>query len=297
MGEGCVTTTWIQFNMQMFSLTGDMKFYNEIEKSYYNHLLGAENPITGCVSYYTPLIGEKPYACHITCCLSSVPRGIALGPYLNYGKLDCSPTILLYESASIMDSVKTNNGKMINLNLKMDSKFPHEGYAKIKVGLSSSASFALQLRNPVWCKRFRIKINGQAHPINSHNQLSVVERKWKSGDIVEVFFDIPILRVDGKSSYTGYFALKRGPQMLALDYSLNRNIDLKNAKWSLTKMEDYKVVNHKKNLPSQWIGNQLYNISLQDSNGTSQQLALVPYADASQTGGFTDLWIKGISTK
>ncbi|MEO6914248.1 MAG: beta-L-arabinofuranosidase domain-containing protein, partial [Chitinophagaceae bacterium] len=57
MGEGCVTTTWIQLNMQFFALTGEMKYYNEIEKSVYNQLLAAENPTTGCVSYYTPLMG------------------------------------------------------------------------------------------------------------------------------------------------------------------------------------------------------------------------------------------------
>jgi len=30
MGEGCVTTTWIQLNMQLFSITGELKYFNEI---------------------------------------------------------------------------------------------------------------------------------------------------------------------------------------------------------------------------------------------------------------------------
>jgi DUF1680 family protein len=53
MGEGCVTVTWIQFNLSLLQITGETKYAEEIERSVYNHLLAAENPQTGCVSYYT----------------------------------------------------------------------------------------------------------------------------------------------------------------------------------------------------------------------------------------------------
>lgn len=297
MGEGCVTTTWIQFNMQMFSMTGKMKFFNEIEKAYYNHLLGAENPETGCVSYYTPLIGEKPYACHITCCLSSVPRGIAYGPYLNYGQLENRPTILMYETAKIEDAIKTSNGKKINLGLDMQSQFPQQGKAKIKVSVSESAAFTLQLRTPIWAKGFVVKVNGKAVNAKVANETVAIDRTWKNGDVVEVAFDIPVQKLDGGSTYPGYYAFKRGPQVLAVDYSLNPGIDFKQSKFALPTANNYTLTDSPKQLPSQWIGSQLYTISLKDGNGKAQKVALVPYADASQTGGFTDLWIKGLLAK
>ncbi|TDH28735.1 hypothetical protein EXU57_01290 [Segetibacter sp. 3557_3] len=81
MGEGCVTTTWIQMNYQLLLLSGKMQYLDELERGAYNHLMGAENPQTGCVSYYTPLEGQKPFGCNITCCMSSVPRGIAMIPH------------------------------------------------------------------------------------------------------------------------------------------------------------------------------------------------------------------------
>jgi DUF1680 family protein len=59
MGEGCVTTTWVQLNLQLLSVFGKMEYVNELERAVYNHLTGAENPQTGCVSYYTPLMGGK----------------------------------------------------------------------------------------------------------------------------------------------------------------------------------------------------------------------------------------------
>ena len=296
MGEGCVTTTWIQFNMQMFSLTGKIKYYNEIEKSFYNHLLGAENSETGCVGYYTPLIGVKPYRCNITCCLSSVPRGIALLPYLNYGQLEGCPTILMYESASIKDSIRTNNGKKILLGLNMESQFPQHGKVKAKIDIAETSSFTLQLRNPIWAKVFSVKVGGKTYTATS-NELVAVNRTWKNGDIVEVAFDVPVRALDGGSTYPGYYALKRGPQVLAIDYSLNPGVDFKKTRFVLPGGNCYILEDHPAQVPSQWIGNQLYSISLKDGNGKLRKLFLVPYADAGQRGGFTDLWIKGIAAK
>ena len=100
MGEGCVTTTWLQLNYQLFCIFGTMTYVNELERSVYNHLTGAENPQTGCVSYYTPLMGVKPYKCEITCCMSSVPRGIAMIPFFTNGQIDGKPSFLFYQAGT-----------------------------------------------------------------------------------------------------------------------------------------------------------------------------------------------------
>ena len=229
MGEGCVTTTWIQFNMQLFSITGDLKYYNEIEKSVYNQLLGAENPETGCVSYYTPLMGVKPYRCNITCCLSSVPRGIALIPYINYGKLNKMPTVLLYESTTIKDSITTNNNSRLPIELKIASLFPEKGSATIQVKVPQAAIFALQLRVPIWATDFTASVN------TSYN--------------IE----------------TESFLYPKKPAVILSAV--------------------------KQTLPTGWIGKQAYSISLVTNGGKTKPIVFVPYAEASQTGGESNVWI------
>ncbi|MGD0094717.1 MAG: beta-L-arabinofuranosidase domain-containing protein [Planctomycetota bacterium] len=59
IGETCVTTTWIQLNMQLLRLTGEARFGDELERSYYNHLAGAQRPDGAQWAYYTPLTGTK----------------------------------------------------------------------------------------------------------------------------------------------------------------------------------------------------------------------------------------------
>ena len=81
VGETCVTVTWIQLNAQLLRLTGEARYGDELERSYLNHLAGAQHPDGSKWCYYTPLEGTKPYGNGTNCCLSSGPRGMAMAPH------------------------------------------------------------------------------------------------------------------------------------------------------------------------------------------------------------------------
>ncbi|MCW3107880.1 MAG: hypBA1 2, partial [Segetibacter sp.] len=129
MGEGCVTTTWIQFNLQLLQVTGEQKYADELERSVYNHLLAAENPQTGCVSYYTAFQGIKPYKCDqgYSCCLSSIPRGISLIPDMVWGKVNNVFSVLMYETGEIAETILANDHSSVALKIRSDTRFPLDG--------------------------------------------------------------------------------------------------------------------------------------------------------------------------
>jgi len=295
MGEGCVTVTWMQFNMQLFAVTGDLKYFDEIEKSLYNQLLAAENPETGCVSYYTPLVGKKPYGCEINCCLSSVPRGIALIPYLNYGKVNYMPSVLLYESATILDTFTTSDHTFESLELKIESQFPQRGIATIHIKPSHSANFVLQLRAPSWCTGFKASINGRTYSGNP-DQWVKIERTWNKEDKILVSFDIPVNILEGGKSYSNAVAFKRGPQILSIDSSLNTSVNT-DIPILLSDLSNIILKNSVKSLPKNWIGKQAYNITVATNQGKSETLTLVPFAEASQTGAKADVWVPVTKSK
>src|SRR5205807_5886439 len=85
VGEMCVTVTWLQLNWRLLRLTGEARFGQEIERTVYNHLLAAQDPRTGNVSYYTSWAGPKEFTDALLCCVSSGPRGISLLPKLAWG--------------------------------------------------------------------------------------------------------------------------------------------------------------------------------------------------------------------
>lgn len=293
MGEGCVTTTWIQLNQSLFNITGKIEYLDQIEKSIYNHLLAAENPVTGCVSYYTSLMDQKPYNCEITCCTSSVPRGIALIPYFGFGKLNGIPTLLLYETAKYQTSVITKENKTIPLTVQVESKYPDYGQTSIVLNGFQKGTFSFTLRLPKWASAYTATIGNQTYKGNA-NEYLVLERNWKSGDRINITFEIATIVLDGGISYPGQISYQRGAQILAFDSKINSKDVIDQLKEGKLQFADRSISNSfLKGLPKQWIGKQLYEVRANTINGVTnnKSILLVPFADASQTGGIIKVWL------
>lgn len=288
MGEGCVTTTWIQLNQNLFTITGDLKYLNQLEKSVYNHLLAAENPLTGCVSYYTPLMDKKPFTCFITCCQSSVPRGIALIPNFTFGTVQNAPAVLLYEPAEYKHRVMSS-GKSIDLHCTLKGDFPESGNFSLVINASASGVYPISLRVPDWCESYIATTSGEVYP-GIPNQYLTITRKWKIADTISIRFNMPVRMISGGKSYPGSYAWQRGPQILAWDKSLN-NAETNNLVVGQSEnilLDKIRLVNAPASLPARWIGKQAYAVELPGKNGN---IVLVPFAEASQTEGEIKVWL------
>jgi DUF1680 family protein len=289
MGEGCVTTTWIQLNQNLFAITGDIKYLNQLEKSVYNHLLAAENPETGCVSYYTPLMNKKPYTCYITCCQSSVPRGIALVPDFTFGNIKNTPTILFYEPAVYKEKVITAANAGIDVTFTLAGNFPETGDMVLSITASKVAGFPVALRVPDWCSNYSATVGTTVYK-GIPNQFITINKTWKPGEKVMIHFDMPVKAIAGGISYPGQWALQRGPQILAADKSLNAaqvNELISNTNAGI-QVSTTRLTTAEKKLPLNWIGTQIYAAGITNNN---EQLILVPFADASQTEGDMRVWL------
>jgi DUF1680 family protein len=291
MGEGCVTTTWVQFNEQLLMITGAHKYVEEIEKSFYNHLLAAQSPVTGCVSFYTLLQGPKTYKCDDgqSCCLSSISRGISMIPDMVCGKINGIFSVLVYEPGNMRDSIKAIDGEKIGLNIKSNSDFPISGDIKYLVNPSKTKQFKIKFNIPSWSTDFSITINDEKQSKIIEEDFYIVNRVWKKSDVVKIHFNMPISTIYGAPTYKEKIAFKKGPQVLAMDIGLNLTLAdtigyQLNANW--LKYPE----NSTNNLPVTWIGKQAYLINLQIAN-KSNSILLVPFADAGQQGAFQKVWL------
>ena len=290
MGEGCVSTTWLQFSQAMYNLTGESKYIDEIEKTIYNHLLAAENPQTGCVSYYTALQGKKPYRCNIDghCCLASVPRGIAAIPELAVTRnTENGLDVNLYSSTKLNDKIKTVQGKEIPIQLVIASEFPEKGIAEISLISEKEADYSLSLRVPIWCKNFTAKAEGVNYN-GIPGQYLTISKTWNKSTKVFVSYDLNPQLIGGGKSYPGYVAIKNGCQILALDNSLNpeiNNLDEVEIETATVQSLSTKI------LPTGWFGTEIYNVP-GFVNNKRTLIKLVPFAEAGQTGGEVRVWLK-----
>ena len=149
------------------------------------------------------------------------------------------------------------------------------------------AEFRLALRVPVWCKNFKANVDGKNYAGIPGKYLNI-DQTWNINSIIRVSFNLNDQILDGGKSYPGYIALRVGPQVLAVDQSLNPGIiDLDKLSFGTPKLSTVS----KTLLPESWIGSQIYT-SKAFYDGKPVDLKLVPFADASQTGGDIRVWIK-----
>jgi len=288
MGEGCVTVTWIQFNLSMLQTTGDPKYATEMERSVYNHLLAAENPQTGCVSYYTALQGVKPYRCDqgYSCCLSSVPRGISLIPEMLGGTIKGEFTVLMYENGHAWTDVNLADGANIRLDVTATTKFPKYGAVTFDINPYIAANFTINFRVPEWSANFIARIGADTYK-GKTGQLLAINRKWSAGDKVEITFDMPVQVLPGGKSYPNSVAIKRGPQVLAIDKSLNKEIAGLNTV-NFAKRDN--LVAADSALPADWDWKEAFYADMKVNN-IDQRVVLVPFSEAGQKSGDVGVWI------
>jgi hypothetical protein len=288
MGEGCVTVTWIQFNLSLLQITGEVKYAEEIERSVYNHLLAAENPQTGCVSYYTALQGPKPYRCDqgYSCCLSSVPRGVSLIPEMIGGKINGIFTVLMYENAEARTSITANEHSAVDLKVKSATKFPADGNVEFDIDPSQTAAFTINFRVPDWSANFTAKVGNDTYP-GKTGQLLAISRKWNAGDKVEITFDMPTQVLPGGISYPNAIAIKRGPQVMAIDKSLNKEIGGIN---TVSFSDAKELTTADSALPADWDWPEAFYADMRVNNIT-EKVVLVPFAEAGQKSGDVEVWI------
>ena len=293
MGEGCVTAHWMYLSKELFKLTGEQKYLDEIDKSLYNHLLAAQHPVSGNIVYYTPLQGDKyylPFDLNIgppPCCHFSVKRCISEIPEFSFYEYGDEIGINLYNPASFETKVPEANG-LVDVRIEIKSDFPQGNQAEISVEPGHSTSFTLSLRVPAWAAGFSARA-GQDSYMGKPGAYLKIKRKWNEGDRISITMDFPVRVLEGGQSYPGHHAIKYGPQVLAVDSHVNRMTSLDSVIFDPTVEADIRTFPAK--MPDGWVGRQSY-ISNSVRTRDGKEVILVPFSDASQTGGEMIVWIK-----
>lgn len=214
VGEGCVTVTWLQLNARLLRLTGEARYAEQIERSVYNALFGAQEAATGDVCYYTPQVGLRRYVRRTLCCVSSVPRGVALLPQLAWGAERDGIAVHQYTAGSARFVV---GGQPVRL--VATTAYPLDGGARLALRVARPMRFALRLRVPAWAETFAADIDDTRYEGVAGSMLAI-EREWRGETRVRVRMGLPA-RVEPAPVGEGQAVLWRGPQLLAVDRAAN----------------------------------------------------------------------------
>jgi hypothetical protein len=292
--ETCVTVTWIQLTAQLLRLTGDTKYADELERSYYNHLAGAQLPDGSKWAYYTPLEGTKPYGNATNCCLSSGPRGMALAPTLVYSIRQIGGRdfldVNLYEASRATLQL---GGHKVTVEQK--TNFPRSGEVTLTFTMDQPTMFGVGVRKPVWAKYVRVgpeltkaMLGGEGKRLVEDFAAARVmfpALEWKSGDSATISLPMECRVIAGDHGNAGKFAVEWGPTVLAYDESRNKGLPPA-SRIALAQEETLMLGAIKlKDGP----GLEL-EVPIRTASGTAKA-TFVPFAEAGAEGGRFRVWL------
>lgn len=209
--ENCVTVTIMQLLYQVYLLTGETKYIDAFEKSFYNAYLGAfntehiVNPIM--LKAYPDAVPEAfPYDSYSP--LTAGVRGVSIGGLRKmsdnhcYG---CCACIGGYGSGLLpkLHIVSDNDGFAMNfyiggsvktftekqaVTFVTETEYPKFGEVKITLNLEEKERFVLKLRNPAWNKKTTLTLNGKKVKIT--DGYIVIDKEWENGDTIIFTLDM-----------------------------------------------------------------------------------------------------------
>jgi len=208
VAETCVTVTWIQLTQQLLRLTGEARYADELEKTFYNHLAAAQRPDGAAWAYFTALDGKKPYQTEQNCCVSSGPRGWAMLPALAYMASDDGVVVNFFTPSEARIKIGAEE-----VTVKQATRYPADGRVAITVTAPKPMKFSLRVRVPSWSNIVGIK----AQP----NTYWLLRQTWSGAQTITLDFAIPTRVINGAGANAGKIAVAFGPLVLAVDELYN----------------------------------------------------------------------------
>lgn len=217
--ETCVTATWIKLSQQLLRLTGEAKYADAIEQTFYNALLGSMNFDGSDWAKYTPLSGQRlegSEQCHmgLNCCVASGPRGLFTFPLTAVMSAKGGVQVNFFADGTY----ELQTPGKLNLKIVQKTSYPESGKIQLKIQLDKPEELSISVRIPEWSANSSLEVNGEK-VVARAGQLAAIQRQWKTGDSIELNLDMRG-RVVRMGSPAESVAIFRGPVLLSRDSRL-----------------------------------------------------------------------------
>lgn len=209
--------SYAQFKITRYLLrsTRDSRYGDAMERILYNAILGAK-PIRkdGYGFYYSDYNNDGVKVYHPNkwhCCTGTFAQVTADYGISAYFHDDAAVYVNLY----VPSRVQWRRGSA-QIRLTQTTSYPHTPQTTIEVATSAATEFPVYLRIPAWAgPKTTVAVNGKrvlAAP--APGAFAQIDRTWKSGDRIEIEFDMPTVLEPVDAEHPGLVAAVHGPLAL-----------------------------------------------------------------------------------
>jgi uncharacterized protein len=214
--ETCNTYNMLKLTRHLFSWepsAGLMDFY---ERGLFNHILASQDPDTGGMFYYCPLMpgAFRTYStpdASFWCCVGTGLENHAKYPDSIYFHGDRTLYLNLFIASELV-------WREQGLTVRQDTRFPDEDTTRVSFTAARPVRVAVKLRYPAWAVAgAQVRVNGEAVAVAGNpGSFITVDREWKTGDTIT--YRLPMtLHVEAMPDNAKVVAFFYGPILLAGD--------------------------------------------------------------------------------
>lgn len=190
-GETCCTYNMLKLSRHLFCWTGEAAVADYYERALYNHILGQQDPETGMVAYFLPLLSgaHKVYSTKensFWCCVGS-----AFESHAKYGE-----AVYYHNDKGIYVNLfipSVVNRKEQGLTLRQETAFPAEETTTLTISAETPVTTTVYLRYPSWSKGAEVKVNGRKVTVRQKpGSYIALTRTWKDGDRIMAHYPMQL---------------------------------------------------------------------------------------------------------
>jgi DUF1680 family protein len=226
--ETCAAIGNLLWNWRMLLVTGEARFADVLEQSFYNSVLAGVS-LDGTRFFYTntlrqldamptPLRYNRHREAYIGCfcCPPNVARVLAQSARYAYVRGERSLTVVLYGENELRTTI---DGEP--LHLRQESAYPWDGAVTLTVDAAPSDPLTLRLRIPGWCDAATVRVNGEAdHNADAPGTFHEITRTWRTGDVVSLNLPMRVRKMRAHplvEEARNHVAVTRGPIVYCLE--------------------------------------------------------------------------------
>lgn len=212
-GETCCTYNMLKLSRHLFCWNADPAIADYYERALYNHILGQQDPATGMVTYFLPLLSgsHKVYSTKensFWCCVGSGFENHAKYGEAIYYHNDHGIYVNLFIPSQVVWKEK-------GLILRQETEFPKEETTRFTVRVTKPVVTTVYLRYPSWSKQVEVRINGRKIKVKQKpGSYIAIAREWKDGDFITATYPMQI-QLETALDNPEKAALMYGPLVLA----------------------------------------------------------------------------------
>jgi DUF1680 family protein len=209
--ESCAACGLADFAQRVFLLERRAESIDVLERVLYNAVLHGIS-LGGTNTYYCNPLSDRDHPrdnCWV-CCPPNLSRTLLQVGRYAYARTDRDLYVNLFIGGTVRVPLKAGE-----VTLRVETDYPWDGNVNLRVEAKAPVRFALHLRQPGWCERAGLTLNGAAtNAPPDDSGFWTFDREWRTGDTVDLALEMPVRRMIAHPNLAdcrGKVALQRGP--------------------------------------------------------------------------------------